>query len=125
MALFGLLAVAGFGAVVMLLWNALIPSVFGLGVINFWQALGLLALARILFGGIGGGMGDDRMRRMDRGRNPIREKWMEMTPEQRKEFMERKEEDRDFFHGRRPNFGDFRGRDRRSNERPDFNKTNE
>ncbi|MFN7977430.1 MAG: hypothetical protein U0P30_04785 [Vicinamibacterales bacterium] len=40
------------GAVVMALWNWLLPSLFGLPVVTFWQALGLLALSRILFGGV-------------------------------------------------------------------------
>jgi hypothetical protein len=34
----------------MLLWNALLPNIFGLPVISFWQALGLCLLARFLFG---------------------------------------------------------------------------
>jgi hypothetical protein len=87
---FGLAIVAIFSAVVMLLWNALVPSIFGLTVITFWQSLGLLALVRLLFGcgfggknamagrwGHGGGF----------GKNPMREKWMNMTPEERKEFV--------------------------------------
>jgi hypothetical protein len=40
------------GAIVMALWNWLLPSLFGLPVVTFWQALGLLALSRILFGGV-------------------------------------------------------------------------
>lgn len=40
------------GAVVMALWNWLLPSLFGLPLVTFWQALGLLALSRILFGGV-------------------------------------------------------------------------
>ena len=43
-----------FGSVVMLLWNALLPAVFGFKVITFWQALGLLVLSKILFGGFMG-----------------------------------------------------------------------
>ena len=39
---------------VMLLWNAIMPSVFGLGEIGYWQALGILALSKILFGGYHG-----------------------------------------------------------------------
>jgi hypothetical protein len=39
------------GALVMLLWNWLLPPLFGWPVVTFWQALGLLALCRILFGG--------------------------------------------------------------------------
>jgi hypothetical protein len=40
-----------FGFVVMHLWNWLMPMIFGLGIITFWQALGLLILSKILFGG--------------------------------------------------------------------------
>ncbi|MDR1332233.1 MAG: hypothetical protein LBK07_09040 [Tannerella sp.] len=89
-----LAAVAGFGAVVMLLWNWLMPAVFGLTCINLWQALGLLALARILFGGMGAGRFWG-MGMMKHHRNPIHEKWMRMTPEERKEFMKK----RPFHHG--------------------------
>jgi Ca2+/H+ antiporter, TMEM165/GDT1 family len=49
-----------FGSVVMLLWNALLPAVFGFKVITFWQALGLLVLSKILFGGFRGGYGHHR-----------------------------------------------------------------
>src|SRR5437016_10266685 len=41
------------GKVVMLLWNWLLPALFGWHTITFWQAIGLLALCRILFGGLG------------------------------------------------------------------------
>ncbi len=37
--------------VVMLLWNALLPAIFGLKAISFLQAAGLLVLSKILFGG--------------------------------------------------------------------------
>jgi len=51
------LAIGGF--VVQWLWNWLLPPLFGWHTITFWQALGLLALCRILFGGFGmsGGRG--------------------------------------------------------------------
>jgi hypothetical protein len=42
------------GEVVMRLWNWLLPPLFGWRQLGFWQALGLLALCRILFGGLGG-----------------------------------------------------------------------
>ena len=45
------------GFVVRLLWNWLLPPIFGLREVTFWQALGLLALCRILFGGFGRGGG--------------------------------------------------------------------
>jgi uncharacterized membrane protein len=38
------------GLVVMLLWNGIMPEVFGLGIITVWQAIGLIILGRILFG---------------------------------------------------------------------------
>jgi hypothetical protein len=51
----GLAVIAGFSAAVMLLWNVLLPQIFGITAVNFWQALGLLALSKILFGGFGFG----------------------------------------------------------------------
>jgi len=41
------------GLVVMTLWNALLPAILGVKAIGFWQALGILVLSRILFGGLG------------------------------------------------------------------------
>jgi hypothetical protein len=89
----GLAVIAGFGATVMLLWNAIVPSIFGITAIDFWQSLGLLALCRILFGsfgGVGHGIGAHFHR------NPVREKWRKMTPEEREEFISRH---RHFGHG--------------------------
>jgi hypothetical protein len=44
-----------FGYFVMLLWNWLMPVLFGLGVINYWQAIGIILLARLIFGFSGHG----------------------------------------------------------------------
>ena len=53
---FGFLFFIAFGGVVvLLLWNWLLPDIFHLRRITFWEALGLLALCRILFGGFGKG----------------------------------------------------------------------
>jgi hypothetical protein len=41
------------GEIVKALWNWLMPGLFGLPALTFWQALGVLALSRILFGGHG------------------------------------------------------------------------
>jgi len=68
-----------FGELVMHLWNWLLPPIFGLHMITFWQALGLLLLSRILFGSWGAGGGN-------RGRRGRREKWDKMTPEEREKF---------------------------------------
>ena len=54
MVAFGALALALFGYVVMALWNAVLPAAAGLHAINFLQAVGLLVLSRILFGGMRG-----------------------------------------------------------------------
>ena len=43
------------GTIVKSLWNWLLPPLFGFRLITFWQALGVLALSRILFGGWYGG----------------------------------------------------------------------
>ena len=45
-------AVALSGMIVMLLWNGIMPEVFGLGIVTFWQAIGLLILGRFLIGGL-------------------------------------------------------------------------
>ena len=44
-----------FGFVIMWLWNWLMPELFGLSIISYWQAVGLLILSKILFGGLGCG----------------------------------------------------------------------
>lgn len=52
----GLLFIAVFAAaiaIVMLLWNALIPSIIGWTSISYWQAAGLMILCRLLLGGFG------------------------------------------------------------------------
>jgi hypothetical protein len=83
--------VAVFSFAVMMLWNWLLPSVAGLSQITFLQALGLLALARILFGGLGGAgrvFAGRAMRGGDRGHiNPFRERWGKMSDDERKEFI--------------------------------------
>ena len=80
-ALLAALAVAIFGFVVMQLWNWLLPPLVGWKALGFWQALGLLVLTRILFGGLrgrGGWHGHWRSR--------MRERWEQMTPEEREKF---------------------------------------
>jgi len=86
-----LLFIAVGGAIVWQLWNWLLPGLFGWPAITFWQALGLLALCRILFGGFGGHRGS-RSRVHRRVREKIRhrmwERWERMTPEERERFRE-------------------------------------
>ncbi len=86
------------GTVVQLLWNWLLPPLFGWRQLTFWQALGLLALCRILFGGFGlrgGGHSSSDIRRRIAGRmadrmaDRVAERWEGMTPEERERFRER------------------------------------
>lgn len=86
--LFFILCFAGavllFGAVVMGLWNAILPHVLGVKAISFVQALGILLLSKILFGGFGGGRrwggrGHEWKQRM-------KQKWEKMTPDEREKF---------------------------------------
>ena len=75
------------GGIVMLLWNWLLTPLFGWPRVGLWQALGLLALCRILFGGFGSrGSGRSNLRRRmeERGEN--------MTPEERERFRQRMRE---------------------------------
>jgi uncharacterized membrane protein YgcG len=48
------------GILVQWLWNWLLPDIFGLRRVTFWEAFGLLALSRILFGGFGRSGGSRR-----------------------------------------------------------------
>ena len=54
----GAIAIVGiailFGYIIMSLWNWLMPDLFGLTTITYWQAVGLFILAKIIFGGFGG-----------------------------------------------------------------------
>jgi hypothetical protein len=59
------------------------PSLFGWTLINFWQALGLLILSRILFGGF---RGRPAGHMYWRGR--MIERWEQMTPEEREKFRQ-------------------------------------
>ena len=67
MGIAGIIAITLFiflgGKVVQLLWNWLMPMLFGLREVTFWQAVGILALSRILFGGLGIGGRRSRRRR--------------------------------------------------------------
>lgn len=75
------LTVAGF--VTMRLWNWLLPNIFGFHVITFSQAIGILILSKILFGGFRAGPGRHRY-----WRRRMLERWEQMTPEERERFRE-------------------------------------
>jgi hypothetical protein len=71
-------ALVVFGFVTMHLWNWVMPAVFGLGTITFAQALGLLVLCKILFGGFHRRCGGRRG-----WRRHMEERWTQMSPEER------------------------------------------
>jgi hypothetical protein len=92
LAVLGMLLFAAVGGeIVRLLWNWLLPQLFGWREVTFWQALGLLALCRILFGGFGGhGLGSSNVRRRmaDRMADRMAERWERMSPEERERFRQ-------------------------------------
>ena len=70
------------GLAVRLLWNWLLPPLVNVPEVTFWQALGILALSRILFGGFGGRGGHPGVRRR------MSERWERMTPDERERFRQ-------------------------------------
>lgn len=81
-------------AVVMLLWNALIPSIIGWTTINYWQAAGLMLLSRLLLGGFGrfGKFGGHRrfgnQKKEDfRQWHMMRDKMKDMSRDEKREYM--------------------------------------
>lgn len=81
-----MIAASGVGFLVMLLWNSLMPPIFGLPSLTFMQALGLLVLSRLLFGGFPNRGGASRRRRW---KARMQKKWERMSPEERKAFKEK------------------------------------
>jgi hypothetical protein len=86
------------GELVRQLWNWLLPPLFGFREITFWQALGVLVLSRILFGGFGGRGSGGRASRMafaaacERAFRRMDANWDHMTPEERERFCQRMRE---------------------------------
>lgn len=79
----GTIFLAGFGWAVLQLWNWLMPPIFGLPLLTFWQAVGLLGLSWIFFGSWRG------FGRHGHWRYGMRARWEQMTPEEREKFRER------------------------------------
>lgn len=80
----GILFIPLLGWVVMLLWNAVLPEVLGVKAITFWQALGIFALSKLLFGGFKGRGG---YKKREWGMK-MREKWAQMNPEERQQWKQ-------------------------------------
>ncbi len=75
-------AVLLFGGVVMGLWNAILPAVLGVKAITFMQALGILLLSKILFGGFSG----RGWRGSPQWNQKMKQRWDNMTPVERENF---------------------------------------
>ena len=76
-----LIFIAAGGEAVLHLWNWLLPPLFGWRELTFWQAVGMLALCRLLFGGWG-----SRPLYRSNFRRRMTERWEQMTPEEREKF---------------------------------------
>ena len=87
--LLALAFVAVLSVVVMSLWNALVPSLFHGPILQFWQAVGLLILCRILFGGFRGRGGHGWHGRHRWREHMWRHHWENMTPEERERLRAR------------------------------------
>lgn len=83
--LIAVVAITFFGFIVMTLWNAILPAVLNVSRISFGQALGILLLSKILFGGFRGG---GWYARRHQWRQDMTAKWASMTPEEREKFKE-------------------------------------
>lgn len=85
-AILGVGAIFGITYVVMALWNAILPDLIHVGHLGFWQAMGLLVLCKILFGGFKmNGGGSQRGQRW-------KEKFGNMSPEEKEAFKQRVKE---------------------------------
>ncbi len=84
-ALMGAAAIFGITYIVMLLWNAILPELIHVNHIGYWQSMGLLVLCKILFGGM-------KFNGQKPGRNKMREKFMNMSDEEREAFKQRMKE---------------------------------
>lgn len=93
-AIFAVVLILVFSEIVLHLWNWLMPMLFHLPALgSFWQALGLMILSWLLFGGLRGmrgfghghGRGGHWRQRMQ---ERMRARWEHMTPEEREKFRE-------------------------------------
>ena len=72
------------GHVIVFLWNEILVDVTGVKPLNFWQAIGLFALSRILFGGFR--FGGPRHHYARKRKAAWKQKWMNMSEDEREEF---------------------------------------
>ena len=70
-------------ALVMVLWNWLMPTIFGLITITYWQSAGLLLLSKLLFSGFNF---NKRGKKPSFARNAMKNKFMNMNDEEKQAF---------------------------------------
>lgn len=83
------------GYLIMFLWNSIIPNLFNISTITYWQSIGLFVLARIFFGGIWKSdwcSGYNRIKHDYPENSPIYKKWASMTSEQQKDYIAKRRE---------------------------------
>ncbi|RAI98409.1 hypothetical protein LX64_04771 [Chitinophaga skermanii] len=85
----GVAFVAVMGSAIKYLWNWLMPTLFNLPLITFWQALGLFILCKLLFGGMFGGGPKGSWKDKKLWRDKMAEKMKNMSPEEREKMREK------------------------------------
>jgi len=74
----------GLTGIVMWLWNLILPNVIGVHTVTYWQAMGILVLSKILFGGFGG----FRKHKNHAKKRAFFNKIKNMTPEEKANFRQ-------------------------------------
>ena len=86
---FGILMVVLLGLVTQFLWNFIMPDIFGLPMINFWQGLAMFALAKLIFGFGGGGRGKWSGYRNHQWKKDWATKYSKLSPEERERYKQK------------------------------------
>ena len=81
------LVIALVGWLIQFLWNTILVGAIGVKELSFWEAVGLFILSRILFGGLFWGRGPKKWK--SHKRKAWKEKWMNMSEEERLAFKEK------------------------------------
>jgi hypothetical protein len=86
---FGALLFVLLGLVTQFLWNFIMPDIFGLPVINFWQGIAMFLLAKLIFGFGGGSRGKWGGYRSHHWKREWAEKYSKLSPEERERFKQK------------------------------------
>jgi Ca2+/H+ antiporter, TMEM165/GDT1 family len=76
------------GFIIMALWNNILAVIIPVTMINFWQALGIFLLSRILFGGFPGKPGWVGHGRRRHEMAEMRNKWFNLSQEEKTQFKQ-------------------------------------